>query len=96
MACVVIRSTAVGGKGTEIAGALLEKGIHVIQEHPVHYNDIVKLLKVAKENNCVYQVNSFYPNVKNVQEFIVKSNKLLKRADRHILMRLVVLRYYSR
>lgn len=37
MACVVIRSTAVGGKGTEIAGALLEKGIHVIQEHPVHY-----------------------------------------------------------
>ena len=28
MACVVIRSTAVGGKGTEIAGALLEKGIH--------------------------------------------------------------------
>lgn len=80
MACVVIRSTAVGGKGTEIAGALLEKGIHVIQEHPVHYNDIVKLLKVAKENNCVYQVNSFYPNVKNVQEFIVKSNKLLKKS----------------
>lgn len=71
---------AVGGKGTEIAGALLEKGIHVIQEHPVHYNDIVKLLKVAKENNCVYQVNSFYPNVKNVQEFIVKSNKLLKKS----------------
>lgn len=80
MACVVIRSTAVGGKGTEIAGVLLEKGIHVIQEHPVHYNDIVKLLKVAKENNCVYQVNSFYPNVKNVQEFIVKSNKLLKKS----------------
>mgnify|MGYP000134536268 FL=1 len=84
MACVVIRSTAVGGKGTEIAGALLEKGIHVIQEHPVHYNDIVKLLKVAKENNCVYQVNSFYPNVKNVQEFIVKSNKLLKKEQTDI------------
>lgn len=49
-----------GGKGTEIAGALLEKGIHVIQEHPVHYNDIVKLLKVAKENNCVYQVSDTY------------------------------------
>lgn len=80
MACVVIRSTAVGGKGTEIANRLLEKGIHVIQEHPVHYNDILKLLWKAKENDCVYQVNSFYPNVKNVQEFIIRSQRLLKKS----------------
>lgn len=66
--------------GADVSKAGHVKGIHVIQEHPVHYNDIVKLLKVAKENNCVYQVNSFYPNVKNVQEFIVKSNKLLKKS----------------
>lgn len=78
IACVVIRSTAVGGKGTEIAKKLLEKGIHVIQEHPVHYNDIVKLLQIAKENNCVYYVNTFYPNIKNVQTFIDTSQRLLK------------------
>ena len=80
IACVVIRSTAVGGKGTEVAGKLLEKGIHVIQEHPVHYNDIVKLLQLARENNCVYQVNSFYPYVKNVQKFIEISQRLLKQS----------------
>mgnify|MGYP001625331087 CR=1 FL=1 len=81
MACVVIRSTAVGGKGTEISKALLKKGIHVIQEHPVHYRDIVELLRCAKENNCIYQVNSFYPYIKNVHVFIEKSNKLLKKCS---------------
>lgn len=81
MACVVIRSTAVGGKGSEIAHLLLEKGIHVLQEHPVHYNDIVKLLQIANKNNCIYQVNSFYPNVKNVYEFIKRAQRLLKKSE---------------
>lgn len=36
VACVVVRSTVVGGQGTKLANDLLMRGIHVIQEHPVH------------------------------------------------------------
>ncbi|WIX26540.1 Gfo/Idh/MocA family oxidoreductase [Xanthomonas arboricola pv. corylina] len=34
IACVVVRSTVVGGTGTALAEALLRRGMHVIQEHP--------------------------------------------------------------
>ena len=70
IACVAIRSTIAGGQGTMIAKELLKKGIHVIQEHPVHSGDIQNCLKVAKENCVYYQVNSHYVHVKPVTMFI--------------------------
>jgi len=62
IACVVVRSTVVGGLGTTLAQALLERGIHVIQEHPLHPDDIVHLQQVADAQGCCYWVNSFYPH----------------------------------
>lgn len=41
-ACVVLRSAMMGGEGTNLSLQLLEKGIHVIQEQPVHQDDISK------------------------------------------------------
>ena len=47
IAFVVIRSSCLGGAGTDISKTLLKKGIHVLQEHPVHYKDIEELAKLA-------------------------------------------------
>jgi len=60
IACVVVRSTVVGGRGTALAQALLRRGIHVIQEHPLHPDDIARLQQVARQHDCCYWVNSFY------------------------------------
>lgn len=60
IACVAIRSRAFRGSGDAIAEALLRKGIHVLQEHPVHPVEIRRLLAASKEGNAVYHVNCFY------------------------------------
>jgi thiazolinyl imide reductase len=68
LACVVIRSTVVGGKGTEIALNLLEKGISVIQEQPVHYNDMIKCLRTAYKKKVLYYINNFYRDLDSVRK----------------------------
>lgn len=70
IACVVIRSDIVGGQGSVITKSLLKRGIHVLQEHPVYETDVVECLKLARENNCRYTVNTHYPTVPAVQYFI--------------------------
>ncbi len=70
IACVVVRSTIAGGEGTFLAKEFLRRGIHVIQEHPVHEGDILSCLKLAEENKAVYHVNGHYVNVDPVTTFI--------------------------
>jgi thiazolinyl imide reductase len=69
-ACVVVRSTAAGGEGTKLAKEFLKRGIHVIQEHPVHPRDIENCLDLAQENNVYYHVNSHYIHVEPITTFI--------------------------
>ena len=52
LVCVVVKSTVVGGAGSSIVEKILEKGINVIQEHPVHQEDYIKFIKMAQKNNC--------------------------------------------
>src|SRR6218665_115239 len=47
IACVVVRSTVVGGTGTALAEAFLRRGVHVVQEHPMHPDDAARLQGVA-------------------------------------------------
>ncbi len=79
-ACVVVPSTVVGGSGTEITNRFLEKGISVIQEHPVHYKDYLESLKIAKSSNCYYYMNCFYSYVPSIIEFIKQANLLKKHS----------------
>lgn len=62
IACVVVRSTVVGGRGSAIAQALLERGIHVIQEHPLHPDEMRRLQQLATQRSLHYWVNTFYPH----------------------------------
>jgi thiazolinyl reductase component of yersiniabactin synthetase len=61
IACVVVRSTIVGGSGSKLAEALLRRGLHVIQEHPLHPTELEQLQALANSRGLKYWVNSFYP-----------------------------------
>ncbi|WP_437587934.1 Gfo/Idh/MocA family oxidoreductase [Sorangium sp. So ce1000] len=77
--CVVVRSGATGGPGSDIAKALLERGIHVLQEHPVHATEITACLKAAKRGGAAYAVNTLYPNVRPIRQFLAVAEYLRKR-----------------
>lgn len=81
IACVVIRSAVLGGEGTNIAKQLLSKGINVIQEHPVHYEDVLKCRRTARKSGAYYQINSFYPSLQTVHKFIEVTRKVLKKSE---------------
>ncbi|MEG6511767.1 Gfo/Idh/MocA family oxidoreductase [Desulforamulus ruminis] len=70
IACVVVRSTIAGGEGTFLAKAFLQRGMHVIQEHPVHAGDIAACLELAEAKGVCYHVNSHYVHVEPVTRFI--------------------------
>lgn len=80
IAFVVIKSSVLGGKGTELAESLLKKGIHVMQEHPVHYKEIENCLKVAHEFNACYMVGNLYNSLKTIDKFI-ETAKYLNKND---------------
>ncbi|MCP3424662.1 Gfo/Idh/MocA family oxidoreductase [Rothia sp. AR01] len=70
LACVAIGSAVSGGPGAEIAGALLGRGIHVLQEHPVHRDELAGLLRAARAAGVVYRLNPFYRHVPAVRRFL--------------------------
>jgi thiazolinyl imide reductase len=78
-ACVVVRSGFLGGRGTELAQALLAPGIHVLQEHPVHHDELAACLREARRRGVVYQLNSFYVHLEPVRRFLAAGRELLAR-----------------
>ncbi|MCX8963167.1 Gfo/Idh/MocA family oxidoreductase [Erwinia psidii] len=81
IACVVIRSTVAGGEGSQLAAELLERGIHVLQEHPLHPDDIARLQKLAQQRNLLYWVNSFYPHLPACRCWIDKAQRVTALLD---------------
>jgi len=80
VAFVVVRSGVVGGEGTQICEQLLARGIHVMQEQPVHADEILSLLRIAKANSALYTVNDFYSRVAPMRQFIGAAMTLDKLA----------------
>lgn len=80
LAFVVVRAGVVGGDGTQISERLLARGIHVLQEQPVHADEILSLLRVAKANSVLYAVNDFYSQIAPMRQFIRAAQALDKRA----------------
>ncbi|MGW1373919.1 Gfo/Idh/MocA family oxidoreductase [Streptomyces sp. NPDC002446] len=77
-ACVVVSTAVGGGRGVELAQALLERGIHVLQEHPVHPTELADCLRVARRAGVQYQVNTFYPHLEPVRRFISAARRLVQ------------------
>jgi pyochelin biosynthetic protein PchG len=79
LACVVIRGGLLGGRGGEVARALMERGLHVLQEHPLHHDELADCLRTASRNKVVYHLNSFYVNTAPVRRFLAAVRELLSR-----------------
>lgn len=80
IAFVVVRSGVVGGEGVQLSERLLARGIHVMQEQPVHADEILSLLRVAKSNAVLYDVNDFYSRIAPVRQFIRAAQALDKQS----------------
>ncbi|WDV47395.1 Gfo/Idh/MocA family oxidoreductase [Clostridiaceae bacterium M8S5] len=78
LACVVMRSGALGGKGTETAMKFLERGVDVIQEQPIHHKDLEKCYRAARKNNRHFQTGNLYCNLKEVRRFIECAKEMNK------------------
>jgi pyochelin biosynthetic protein PchG len=77
-ACVVVRSGLLGGRGTELAMDLMARGVHVLQEHPLHHDELAGCLRAARRNHVVYGLNSFYVHLEPVRRFIAAARTLLR------------------
>lgn len=78
-ACVVVRSGLLGGAGTELAYAFMNRGIHVLQEHPLHHDELAECLRTARRNGVTYQLNSFYVHLPPVRQFLAAACSLFSR-----------------
>ncbi|MER5550621.1 Gfo/Idh/MocA family oxidoreductase [Streptomyces sp. NPDC002793] len=75
-ACVAVSSSISGGEGTALARALMDRGIHVLQEHPVHLTELTDSLKHARRRGVQYRLNTHYPHVAPVRSFIEAARRL--------------------
>ncbi|MGP2438411.1 Gfo/Idh/MocA family oxidoreductase [Streptomyces sp. JW3] len=78
-ACVAVSSAISGGQGTELARALMDRGIHVLQEHPVHLTELTENLKHARRRGVRYRLNTHYPHVAPVRAFTDAARRLVAR-----------------
>ncbi|MGW0199154.1 Gfo/Idh/MocA family oxidoreductase [Nonomuraea sp. NPDC003201] len=78
LACVVVRSGVVGGEGSELAGALLARGVHVLQEHPLHADELARCLRTARAASAVHHVNTLYVHLDPVRRFIETARRLFE------------------
>jgi len=76
LACIVLRSSVMGGKGTEFALACMNKGIHVIQEHPIHHKDLANCLRVAQQNNIHFLSGNLYIHLPAFKRFAAAAKQL--------------------
>jgi pyochelin biosynthetic protein PchG len=79
VACVVVRGGLLGGHGTELAADLMARGVHVLQEHPLHHDELADCLRAARGNGVQYQLNSFYPDLAPVRGFLRAAGALRSR-----------------
>lgn len=77
-ACVVVRAGVSGGPGSDIACTLLDRGLHVLQEHPLHPSELAECLRRARARGVRYAVNGFYPHVAPITRFLAAA-ALLRR-----------------
>lgn len=79
LACVVLRSAVLGGAGTDLAMRLLGRGVHVLQEQPVHHDDLAACLREARRRGVHYRVGDLYARLPAVRRFTTAARALLAR-----------------
>jgi thiazolinyl imide reductase len=78
LACVVVGAGINGGPGAALATALLRRGIPVLQEHPLHTEELAGCLREARERGVHYRVNTHHVHVEPVRRFVTAARSLLR------------------
>ncbi|KAA2265802.1 thiazolinyl imide reductase [Solihabitans fulvus] len=77
IACVVVSAAINGGRGAELAQRLMARGIHVLQEHPLHQAELAECLRHARRHRVVYHLNTHYVHLEPVARFVEAARRLL-------------------
>ncbi|MCE7007289.1 Gfo/Idh/MocA family oxidoreductase [Kibdelosporangium philippinense] len=88
VACVVVPSGVPAGVGTALAVRLLARGVHVLQEHPLHPDELATCLRAASAHGRQYRLNTHYPRLPEVRRFLEAATRL--RGKRKLLFADVV------
>ncbi|WLI75264.1 Gfo/Idh/MocA family oxidoreductase [Kosakonia sp. H02] len=75
-AVVAVRSAIVGGEGDALARRLLQAGIPVLQELPLHPHDWVNTLRTAQHQGVRFAVTPFYDQMPTVRCFLRAARRL--------------------
>jgi pyochelin biosynthesis protein PchG len=75
-ACVVVGAGINGGPGGRLAQELMDRGLHVLQEHPLDQDELAQCLRTARRNRVVYHVNGHYVRLPAVARFVELSRRL--------------------
>lgn len=78
MACVVVRTGVLGGKGTELVEQLMQRKINVILEQPIQTEELKSCYKNAVKYGVAFTVGNLYANLKTVQKFLSLAERLMK------------------
>lgn len=79
IACVVVSAGINGGKGAELAQALMDRGINVLQEHPLHHGELAACLRSARTNGVSYHLNTHYIHLEPVRHLLGAARRLFDR-----------------
>jgi thiazolinyl imide reductase len=81
LACIILRSGVMGGKGTEFALYCMANGIHVLQEHPIHHKDLTTCLRAAKLNHVHFITGNLYPHLPAFRRFTEVAKHLFETKE---------------
>lgn len=79
VACVIVRGGLLGGLGVDLACGLMARGMHVLQEHPLHGDELARCLRAARRHHVVHHLTTFYPYTDPVRSFLAATHELLHR-----------------
>jgi pyochelin biosynthetic protein PchG len=77
IAAVVVGAAINGGPGAELAHRLMARGIHVLQEHPLHHSELAGCLRQARRHRVAYLLNTHYVYLDPVRRFVDAARRLV-------------------
>ncbi|MBF4618540.1 Gfo/Idh/MocA family oxidoreductase [Clavibacter sp. VKM Ac-2873] len=80
VASVAVGSAVQGGPGTDLVLALLARGIHVLQEHPAHPDEITAAARAARRAGVRYRLSTHYRHVRATRGFLASAERLRARS----------------
>lgn len=70
IAFIAVKSEVLGGNGNKIAIDLMERGINVLFEQPIHLKEIAECFNTARKNSVKFVIGNLYRNLPAVRNFV--------------------------